>query len=142
MLTCQLLNDVGTVLQASTNTGTAAEGVNLTDLSAGVYYIRVFAASGTTSAHYTLAPQAIKNAQADLLWRNYSTGQNAVWTMNGTTLVSSTFIQAVVDPNWQLVGSADFTRDGQADLVWRNPGNGSKCRVADEWHVTYLQAFI
>ncbi len=120
----QLLNDVGTVLQASTNTGTTAEGVNLTDLSAGVYYIRVFAASGTTSAHYTLAPQALKNTQTDLLWRNYSTGENALWTMQDTTRVSSVYLQAVGDPNWKLEGAADFTGDGQAELVWRNYSTG------------------
>ncbi len=120
----QLLNDAGTVLQASTNTGTTAEIVNLTDLSAGVYYVRVFAASGTTSAQYTFAPQASSNVQTDILWRNYSTGQNTAWTMNGTTRVSSTDIRTIADLNWRLEESADFSGDGQTDLLWRNYSTG------------------
>jgi len=49
----QLLGSSGVVLQQSTNTGLTAESVNYTDLSAGLYYIRVLAASGTANAHYT-----------------------------------------------------------------------------------------
>jgi len=120
----QVLNGAGTVLQQSTNPGTAAEDVNLTDLSAGVYYVRVFAASGTTNAPYTFTRQAINNAQTDILWRNYSTGQNTAWAMNGTTRVSSTDLKPISDVNWRLEGSADFSGDGQADLVWRNYSTG------------------
>lgn len=56
----------------------------------------------------------------DILWRNYATGQNGVWYMNGTTYNTAVSFTTVADLNWQLQATGDFNRDGYTDLVWRN----------------------
>ena len=67
---------------------------------------------------------ALSNSQADLVWRNYATGQNTVWQMNGTTLTNSALIAPVSDTNWKIQATGDFNNDGQTDLVWRNNSTG------------------
>lgn len=57
---------------------------------------------------------------ADILWRNYETGQNGIWYMNGTTYSTAVTFTTVADPNWQLQATGDFDKDGYIDLVWRN----------------------
>lgn len=64
------------------------------------------------------------DGQTDLLWRNYATGQNEVWLMNGVTRVSTVSLMSVGDPNWRIEGANDFTGDGKTDIVWRNYATG------------------
>jgi len=44
------------------------------------------------------------DGKADILWRNSSSGLNAIWLMNGTSSTAQVFITTVADPNWQVVG--------------------------------------
>ncbi len=60
----------------------------------------------------------------DLLWRNYATGENELWYMNGVTLQQRTALPPQLDPNWQLAGSGDFDGDQQTDLIWRHEITG------------------
>jgi Calx-beta domain/FG-GAP-like repeat len=60
----------------------------------------------------------------DLLWRNYRTGENAVWLMQSGALLSALYLQTVSDVAWQIQGTADFTADGQADILWRHQRTG------------------
>jgi Bacterial Ig-like domain/Domain of unknown function (DUF4114)/FG-GAP-like repeat len=62
--------------------------------------------------------------QPNILWRNYSTGTNALWMMNGTTVQSYEGLP-MVPPHWDLAGAADFNGDGKTDLVWRDRTEGS-----------------
>lgn len=60
----------------------------------------------------------------DILWRNYETGENAVWLMdngndNGVELSSETNL------NWQIGGTGDFNSDGSTDILWRNYATGA-----------------
>jgi hypothetical protein len=64
------------------------------------------------------------DGQADILWRNDATGENAVWLMNGTNLTQGVFITSVADPNWDIGGTGDFDSDGQTDILWRNGATG------------------
>ena len=64
------------------------------------------------------------DGQSDLVWRNYATGDNAIWLMRGTTLSQGVFTTPVGDRNWSLAGTGDFNQDGQSDLVWRNYATG------------------
>lgn len=116
--------DAGGVLQQSTNGGTLADAIATGPLNAGDYYIRVSLADTSTSTSYTLKVNPTKAARADLLWRNYSSGQNAVWLMDGNTLVSSFYTNPVGDPNWKIQTTGDFNGDGISDYVWRNYGTG------------------
>jgi len=60
------------------------------------------------------------DGKPDLLWRNYTTGVNRVWFMNGISFLGQADFLSVTDTTWQLVGAADLTNDGKPDLVWRN----------------------
>ena len=90
----------------------------------------------------------------DILWRNYRTGQNAVWLMEqqstlGAEVVGDTgltvtwqqrnsdgtvqtaleagsgvFFMPVPDLAWDIEGVADYTGDDIPDILWRNYGTG------------------
>ena len=44
------------------------------------------------------------DGKSDLVWRNQATGQNTIWLMNGTTVVSSLNTTPVPGANWQIRG--------------------------------------
>ncbi len=60
----------------------------------------------------------------DLVWRNYRTGENAIWQMNGTMISEAAFTTKQEDINWKIEAVADFTGDGKSDLLWRNYSSG------------------
>ncbi|MDA1274323.1 MAG: FG-GAP-like repeat-containing protein [Verrucomicrobia bacterium] len=60
-----------------------------------------------------------RDGQTDLLWRMPSTGQNAVWFMNGTNMVSAGLI-TTGGTSYYVVGTGDFNSDGYSDIVWRD----------------------
>jgi len=65
------------------------------------------------------------DGKADILWRNSSTGQVAIWEMNGTTLLPGTgYISNIPDLTWKISGTGDFNGDGKADILWRNSSTG------------------
>jgi uncharacterized delta-60 repeat protein len=106
------------------------------DLTSGIITMRYFEGSHFIDAiplTTTLADQDWQitytsdfnsDGETDLIWRHQTTGQNAVWYLNKTTLVDSAFLTTVPDLHWQIVGMGDFNRDNQSDLVWRNRRTG------------------
>ncbi len=65
------------------------------------------------------------DGNADLVWRNESTGQNFIQYLDASANV--TFTRALLDMTdyrWRLEGAADFNGDGHGDLVWRNQETG------------------
>jgi hypothetical protein len=72
----------------------------------------------------------IGNGNADILWRQSSTGALAMWQMNGSDIVSSagpTYQGAAVSPNstWNVVGTGDFNGDGKDDILWQQSSTGA-----------------
>jgi trimeric autotransporter adhesin len=65
------------------------------------------------------------DGQADLLWRNYSTGAVGAWLMNGSTIQGWAAMPTAEDLNWRIEGTGDFNSDGQTDLLWRNYSTGA-----------------
>jgi hypothetical protein len=61
-----------------------------------------------------------------LLWRNYSTGQVSLQTVNYSAGFSQSVAPVFTEPNlaWKILGAADFNGDGKTDIVWRNDSNG------------------
>lgn len=40
----------------------------------------------------------------------------------GISVINWGFLLQIGDPNWQVVGTADFNADGAADILWLNQG--------------------
>jgi hypothetical protein len=65
------------------------------------------------------------DGKADILWQNSSTGQRAIWIMNGTTHASSVSLRTVAT-SWSIAGSGDFNGDGKPDILWQNSSTGQR----------------
>lgn len=61
---------------------------------------------------------------SDLVFQNPTTGQLAVWFMNGTSAQSGALVYPSQDPNWRCVGDADLNQDGKPDLIFQNKTTG------------------
>ncbi len=64
------------------------------------------------------------DGKADILWRNTSTGQNHIYLMNGTSILTEGYLRTVADQSWQVAGIGDFDGDGKDDILWRNTVTG------------------
>jgi hypothetical protein len=60
------------------------------------------------------------DARPDLFWRNYDSGANALWYLNGVSLSASVGLMTVTSPAWKVAAVEDFDGDGRPDLFWRN----------------------
>ncbi len=58
--------------------------------------------------------------KSDILWRNASTGENRLYTMDAATIQGNATVNTVADQNWRVAGSGDYNGDGRADILWRN----------------------
>ena len=69
------------------------------------------------------ATATVSAGNADVVWRNTSTGANTVWRSadNRTPLP----VAAVANASWRIVGVGDFDYDFRADLLWRNSATGA-----------------
>jgi hypothetical protein len=43
------------------------------------------------------------DSRTDILWRNSTNGQKAVWFMNGTTVTGFAVLDSMTDQNWEIV---------------------------------------
>lgn len=64
------------------------------------------------------------DGKADVLWRNSSTGDNALFFMNGAAATIA-LAPTVADLNWKIKGRGDYNGDGKADILWRNSTSGA-----------------
>jgi len=64
------------------------------------------------------------DAKGDILWRNTSSGDDFIWTMNGLRIIRAIPTDGVADQNWAVAGTGDFNGDGHTDLLWRNSTSG------------------
>ncbi|MDZ8055268.1 MAG: polymorphic toxin type 44 domain-containing protein [Aulosira sp. ZfuCHP01] len=118
-----LLNSSGGLIARSENANSIAESIN-SILDAGSYYIRVYQGATNSGTNYNLSVAVQNNSQPNLVWRNSATGENALWQMNGDSLLNGAYFNQLADNNWKIEGTADFNRDGQLDIVWRNSATG------------------
>jgi hypothetical protein len=77
-----------------------------------------------------------KDGNANILWRNYGTGENSIWEIDYNDTPSTPagrftlntaetkFITQVADTDWEIEGWSDMTGDGTLDIVWRNYETG------------------
>ena len=64
------------------------------------------------------------DTKPDVLWRHTSTGANAVWLMDGVTLLGIVDLPALCNP-YTIVGVGDFNADTKPDILWRNTSTGA-----------------
>jgi hypothetical protein len=64
------------------------------------------------------------DGKPDILWRNTSNGQNAVWFMNGATVTGFAVLDSLPDQAWTIAGTGDFNGDGKPDILWKNTTSG------------------
>jgi hypothetical protein len=64
------------------------------------------------------------DGKSDILFRDVSTGQTAVWMMNGSAVKSNTATSLTQDNGWSVQGVGDFDGDKKYDLLWRNVSSG------------------
>src|SRR5204862_247376 len=67
------------------------------------------------------------DGKPDIVWHSSSTGEIAVWLMDGTGKSSYATVGYVSDRNWSIVGIADFNADSKSDILWRNKSTGENC---------------
>lgn len=61
-----------------------------------------------------------QNGFDDLVWRNNTTGDNAIWYMNGGTVTSTSSFNSVNDSNWRIFGVGDFNGNNAPDIYWHH----------------------
>jgi hypothetical protein len=63
----------------------------------------------------------------DLIWQHATTGNLAVWRMNGRTMQSAEPLipGQITDVNWKVAGTGDFNGDGHPDILWHHQTQGS-----------------
>jgi hypothetical protein len=61
------------------------------------------------------------DGKRDIIFQ-HKDGWVAIWRMSGTALVEARLLNPtrVDDPQWRIVGSADFNGDGRRDLLWQH----------------------
>jgi hypothetical protein len=86
-------------------------------------------ASGGASSMYSVIvqPQVGSGASPDtttnVVWRNTSSGEVAVWRMNGLTITSVGF-PGSASTDWKIEQVGDMNGDGEEDVLWRNTISG------------------
>ena len=65
------------------------------------------------------------NGTDDLIWRNFRTGANRIWLMNGTERKAVRNVESETNTNWYIGGVGDANADGVPDLYWRNDRSGT-----------------
>lgn len=63
------------------------------------------------------------DGRADVLWRNSSTGADAIW--RSADQATQQAVASVTDPRWKVAGVGDFDGDGRSDIFWRNTSTGA-----------------
>ncbi|MBC7883357.1 MAG: VCBS repeat-containing protein [Anaerolineae bacterium] len=81
------------------------------------------------------------DGKADVLWRNYGTGSNRLWLMNGTVRHSTVELPTLSDTDWQIAGTTDYNGDRRPDILWRN-GSTPEKRVIWLMEGTRLQQML
>jgi hypothetical protein len=79
------------------------------------------------------------DGRSDILWRD-SSGNAAVWLMNGTQIRQSAAVGAAGPNVWSIVGQRDFDGDGTADLLWRDTSGNVAIWFLDGAQITQSAA--
>jgi len=101
--------------------GGATFGIMLLD-GATVTNYKTVIDNGTPNWTYAASGDFNGDGTADLVWHNTSTGETAMWLMNGANIAGSATL--LFSPDWNVTHTGDFDGNGRGDLVWRNAATG------------------
>jgi len=76
---------------------------------------------------------------SDIFWQN-SSGQAAIWTMNGLLQTGGAQVGGNPGPTWHVKASADFNGDGKADILWQNDNGQAVIWLMDGFNQIGSQA--
>ena len=81
--------------------------------------------SGNSMYSVIVQPQEGSNpaSSTNVFWRKRSSGEVAVWRMNGLTITSVGF-PGSASTDWKIEQVGDMNGDGQEDVLWRNSSTG------------------
>ncbi|AFZ00535.1 FG-GAP repeat domain-containing protein [Calothrix sp. PCC 6303] len=81
----------------------------------------------------------------DLFWQNRSSGETAIWLMDGSKLETGIFLEQVA-PSWKVDALGDMNGDGNTDLLWRDYKTGENAiwftdgtKVTDTKYITPVE---
>jgi len=84
--------------------------------------------AGTLSKSFTVQGTVVqdfnRDGWPDLVWRHRTGGYNALWYMNGPTIVGSASMPQLDDLTWEIRAVGDMNGDGKPDLIWQNTSSG------------------
>ncbi|MBF0608601.1 MAG: VCBS repeat-containing protein [Magnetococcales bacterium] len=63
------------------------------------------------------------DGKSDILWYNKTSGDTALWLINGA-VVSTKTSPGAASTAWQIQGKGDFDGDGNGDILWYNTVTG------------------
>ena len=110
-----------------TGTSVALNATQEGQLLSGQWYINIHTAAnpGGEIRGQVLPVRGDFNGDgnADIFWRNGTTGDTYTYLMNGLTIAGESYGRNVPSA-WKVAGMGDFNGDGKVDIFWRNSTTG------------------
>lgn len=102
--------------------GTTTQADNARTLTQTIPTIATFRATVVPTSSAKVRGDFNADGKSDLLWRNGTTGENAIW--KSAQQATRQVLPVVADTQWKVAGIADFNADRRADILWRNAATG------------------
>lgn len=65
-----------------------------------------------------------RDRNRDLLWRNQTSGEIALWQLNGMQIETARILTTVSDRAWKIADVQDYDTDSDLDILWRHDRSG------------------
>lgn len=108
----------------STNSSNGQNGVWFMDGNGGIRSTQLLLPLADINWRIAGSGDFNGDGKNDIVWRNYSNFDNAVWFMDGTAFKSAVYLPAMSGNFMQASTVADFDKDGKPDIFWRNVNTG------------------
>ncbi|MBF0539263.1 MAG: VCBS repeat-containing protein [Nitrospirae bacterium] len=62
--------------------------------------------------------------KADILWQDTTTGDTAMWLMDGAKVNGGNYVVRGIPSNWKIFTTGDYNGDGKTDVLWQDSVTG------------------